>query len=242
MVRTVSFPSTLASPPFTVPTLPTRTITLSLASAARRHHGIFTPALHPTIVCVLALSPFVTHNSRGRAQLCVIVAIASIHFLTFYKNSEATNNTNLAPLLLTYSSLLFSLFGALSTALRAIPVIGIASQDQPFAWPAHPSTEVIFRAQMGLGDSSSIPPWPSLSKGLWDCCTWCLHSIRPFSYHIPFPADSATICLRERGMPHSPGLAVYIHVRTVVSLSRWRHHCTRSLCCGIQSPTDFSHT
>ncbi len=247
----VSVPSILASRPFAVPALPTRTITL--ASAARRRHSAFTPAIDPTIVCVLGLSPYVTHNSRERAQLCVIVATASIHFLAFYKDSEATDNTtaNLAPLLLTYSSLLFSLFGALSTALRAIPVIGIALQDQPFAFvecPTYTSPIVISRAQIDLGDSHtvrrpSIPPWPWLSKGLWDCCTSRLcTSVRPISYPIPFPADSVTIYLRKRGMPHSPGLAVYMHARTVVCPSRWRHRRSCSLRCGIKSPTDFSHT
>ncbi|KAI9463553.1 hypothetical protein BJY52DRAFT_919894 [Lactarius psammicola] len=141
-----------------VPTLPTRTI--RLASAAHRRHSAFTRALHPTI-------------------LCVIVATASIHFLSSYKHSEATNNTtaNLAPLLLTYSSLLFSLFGALSTALRAIPVIGIAFQDQTctfIKYSAYPSTKVIYRVPMGLDDSHTvqrpfISPWLWLSKGLWDC-------------------------------------------------------------------------
>lgn len=143
-----------------VPTLPTCTIPLALASAARRHHEAFIPALGPTI-------------------LCVIVAIASIHFLTLYNRSEATDETtaNLAPLLLSYSSLLFSLFSALSTALRAIPIIGIVFQDQPFAfveWPTSPSTKVNFRAQMDLCDSHtvrrfSITPWLRLSMGLWDC-------------------------------------------------------------------------
>lgn len=185
-VQTGVIPSILASYPFAVPTLPTRTITLAPASAARRHHEAFIPALRPTIVCVcvFGLSPIVTHNSRERTQLCVIVAIASIHFLTLHKHSEATNETttNLAPLLLSYSSLLFSLFGALSTALRAIPVITIALQDQPFTfveWPTSPSTKDIFRAQMDLSDPHtvrrpSIPPWLQLSMGLWDCCTWCL--------------------------------------------------------------------
>lgn len=143
-----------------VPTFTTRTITLALARAARRCHEAFIPALRPTI-------------------LCVFVAIASLHFLALYKHPEATNETtaNLAPLLLSYSSLLFGLFGALSTALRAIPVIGITFQDQPFTFverPTYPSTKVIFRAQMDLDDSHtirrpSIPPWLRLSMGLWDC-------------------------------------------------------------------------
>ncbi|KAN0129770.1 hypothetical protein V8E53_012435 [Lactarius tabidus] len=143
-----------------VSTHPTRSVTLSPASAARRCHEAFIPALRPTI-------------------LCLISAIASIHFLALCKRSEATNETtaNLSPLLLSYSTLLFSLFGVLTNALRAIPVIGIAFQDQPFAFverPTYPSTKVFFRAQMGLDDSqadrrSSIPPWLRLSKGLWDC-------------------------------------------------------------------------
>jgi len=138
-----------------VPTFPTR-ITLALARAARRCHEAFIPALRPSI-------------------LCVFVAIASTHFLALYKHSEATNETtaNLAPLVLSYSSLLFSSFGALSTALRTIPVIGIAFQDQPFTFverPTSPSTKVIFRAQMDLdGPKTSIPPWLQLSMGLWDC-------------------------------------------------------------------------
>ncbi|KAH9083429.1 hypothetical protein EDB83DRAFT_2511750 [Lactarius deliciosus] len=145
-----------------VPALPTRTF--MLASAARRRHSAFTPALHPTI-------------------LCVVVATTSIHFLAQYKHSEATKNKNntttkLALLLLTYSALLFSLFGALSAALRAVPIIRIASShDQPFAFvelPTYPSTKVTFQAQIGLDDSHtdrrpSIPSWLWLSKGLWDC-------------------------------------------------------------------------
>ena len=182
------------------------------------------------------LTSFITHNSREPIQLCVFVAIASTHFLALYKHSEATNETtaNLAPLVLSYSSLLFSSFGALSTALRTIPVIGIAFQDQPFTFverPTSPSTKVIFRAQMDLdGPKTSIPPWLQLSMGLWDCCTWCLRiCFGPISYPIPFPADSVIICLRKRGMPRSPGLAVYMHVRTVVCPSRWRHLSTYGL-------------
>lgn len=145
-----------------VPTHTTRSITLPPASAARRCHEAFIPTFCPTILC-----------------LCLISAIASIHFLALCKHSEATNETsaNLSPLLLSYSTLLFSLFGVLTTALRAIPVIGIAFQDQPFTFverPTYPSTKVFSRAQMGLDDPqadrrSSIPPWLRLSKGLWDC-------------------------------------------------------------------------
>jgi hypothetical protein len=143
-----------------VPTFPTRTIRLALARAARRRHEAFIPALRPSI-------------------LCVFIAMASTHFLALYKHWEATNETtaNLAPLVLSYSSLLFSLSGALSTALRAIPVIGIAFQDQPFTFvkrPTSPSTKVIFRAQMDLDDPHTvrrphIPLWLQLSMGLWDC-------------------------------------------------------------------------
>ncbi|KAI9442118.1 hypothetical protein H4582DRAFT_1926630 [Lactarius indigo] len=215
-----------------VPALPTRTFTL--ASTARRRNSAFTPALHPTI-------------------LCVVVATTSIHLLAQYKHSEATNNTptKLAPLLMTYSSLLFSLFGALSAALRAIPIIRIASHDQPFAFvefPTHPSTKVIFQAQMGIGDSHtirrpSILSWLWLPKGLWDCCTSCLRSsVGPISDPVPFLAGSVTICLRKRGMPRSPSLAVFMDVRTVVCSSRWRHHRSHSLCCDINSLTDVSHT
>jgi hypothetical protein len=85
----------------------------------------------------------------------------------------------LSPLLLSYSTLLCGLFGVLANALRVIPVIGIASRDQPFTFverPTYSSTNVFFREQMGLDDSqadqrSSIPPRLRLSKGLWDCCT-----------------------------------------------------------------------
>ncbi|KAH9061364.1 hypothetical protein EDB87DRAFT_1611416 [Lactarius vividus] len=170
-----------------VPALPTRTFTL--ASAARRRHSAFTPALHPN-------------------------------------SSKNNTTTELAPLLLTYSALLFSLPSPSSESP--------SSHDQPFASVELPSTKVTFEAQMGL--DPSIPSWLWLSKGLWDCCTPCLRtSVRLISHPVPFPADS-------RGMPHSPSLAVFVDVRTVVCSSRWRHHCSHSLRCGTNSPTDFSHT
>jgi hypothetical protein len=200
------------------------------AQASRSFH----PSPSPINRMCPRLTSFITHNSRERIQLCVFIAMASTHFLALYKHWEATNETtaNLAPLVLSYSSLLFSLSGALSTALRAIPVIGIAFQDQPFTFvkrPTSPSTKVIFRAQMDLDDPHTvrrphIPLWLQLSMGLWDCCTWWPRiCFGPVSYPIPFPADSVIICLRKRGMPRSPGLAVYMLVRAVVCPSRWRH-------------------
>src|SRR6266404_776272 len=168
----VSSPSIVASHLFTVATFPTRTITL--ASAARRHHNVFTPSPHPTIVCALRLDPYQTHNSQRHEQLCVVVAIASVYFLDLHMHSEVTSNaTANPPLLLTYSSLLLSLFGVLSSALRVVPAIGIELQDQPFTLVErhlYPSIHVLFQAEMDPVDSHMVrgpsdSPWPSLSKG-----------------------------------------------------------------------------
>ena len=63
----------------------------------------------------------------------------------------------------------------------------------------------------------------------------------PISYTPPL-VDSIILCLRKRGVPHNPGLAVYVRIRTAVCPSRWRHCCSRGLRPGTQSPTDSSHT
>jgi len=80
-----------------VSSIRTSTSTLSLSSARRRAS---TPALHPT-------------------SICLILTIASTHFLTCFEQSEATSNTTTHPPALASLSLLFSMLGALSGALSA---------------------------------------------------------------------------------------------------------------------------
>ncbi len=113
------------------------------------------------------------HDSHHTySQLCLILTIASTHFITLFKQSEATGNTTTHPskFILAYLSFLFSMLGALSGALSTGPVprSRTRGQDRPASveGPGWPTSAI----NAFLPDLPSQFSFPRRSRQrIWDC-------------------------------------------------------------------------
>ncbi|KAI0266761.1 hypothetical protein BC834DRAFT_111841 [Gloeopeniophorella convolvens] len=97
---------------------------------------------------------------------CLFIAVASTRFIAFYKHSETTNHA--AVLILSYCSLVFSLFGALSSALPAGRVVAVSGGQRALEARPDVSPEAVAAVQRSDGIAVHLRPRSSNSLSSFD--------------------------------------------------------------------------